>query len=109
MTSTAIPLPAPRSSSTQYHVLGAVSFLPFAQRHVAGAAACGLSDFARRLQSVVCPDRLSALVYQITASILQPFIGFYTDKHPKPFALPFAMLASGCGLMLLAFAGSYAG
>ena len=27
---------------------------------------------------------LISLVYQITASLLQPWIGLYTDKHPKP-------------------------
>ena len=33
-----------------------------------------------------------SLVYQLTASILQPAIGFYTDKHPKPYLLPLGML-----------------
>lgn len=47
------------------------------------------------------------LVYQITASILQPLIGFYTDKRPQPYSLPFAMLASMAGLLTLAFAPSY--
>jgi FSR family fosmidomycin resistance protein-like MFS transporter len=47
------------------------------------------------------------LVYQITASILQPLVGFHTDKRPQPYALPFAMLASMAGLVTLAFAPSY--
>jgi FSR family fosmidomycin resistance protein-like MFS transporter len=47
------------------------------------------------------------LVYQITASILQPLIGFYTDSRPQPYSLPFAMLASMVGLITLAFAPSY--
>jgi len=50
---------------------------------------------------------LLTLVYQITASILQPLIGFYTDSRPQPYALPFAMLASMAGLITLAFAPSY--
>jgi FSR family fosmidomycin resistance protein-like MFS transporter len=50
---------------------------------------------------------LLTLVYQITASILQPLIGFYTDSRPQPSALPFAMLASMSGLIALAFAPSY--
>jgi FSR family fosmidomycin resistance protein-like MFS transporter len=48
-----------------------------------------------------------ALVYQLTASILQPLIGLYTDHRPQPYALPFAMLASMAGLVTLAFAPSY--
>jgi MFS transporter, FSR family, fosmidomycin resistance protein len=47
------------------------------------------------------------LVYQITASILQPMIGLYTDNRPQPYSLPFAMLASMLGLLTLAFAPSY--
>ncbi len=47
------------------------------------------------------------LAYQITASILQPLIGFYTDSRPQPYLLPFAMLASMVGLLTLAFAPSY--
>jgi FSR family fosmidomycin resistance protein-like MFS transporter len=48
-----------------------------------------------------------ALVYQATASLLQPWIGLYTDKHPKPYLLPIGMMFTLCGLALLAFAPSY--
>ena len=50
---------------------------------------------------------LLSLVYQITASILQPLVGLYTDHRPKPYSLPFAMLASGTGLLTLAFGPDY--
>ena len=49
-----------------------------------------------------------ALVYQITASLLQPWIGLYTDKHPKPFLLPSGMAMTMIGIGLLATADSYA-
>ena len=48
-----------------------------------------------------------ALVYQITASLLQPWIGMYTDRHPKPYLLPSGMVVTFIGIALLAFAGSY--
>jgi len=48
-----------------------------------------------------------ALTYQITASLLQPWIGLYTDKHPKPYLLPTGMIVTLIGIALLAFAGSY--
>jgi len=44
---------------------------------------------------------LVALVYQFTASLLQPWIGFYTDKHPKPYLLPCGMFATLIGIGLL--------
>lgn len=49
-----------------------------------------------------------ALVYQITASLLQPWIGLYTDRHPKPFLLPSGMVMTLIGIGLLATASSYA-
>jgi len=49
-----------------------------------------------------------ALVYQVTASLLQPWVGMYTDKHPQPYLLPAGMLVTLVGIALLAFAGSYA-
>ncbi|MCE5976795.1 MFS transporter [Pseudomonas sp. JR33AA] len=48
-----------------------------------------------------------ALVYQVTASLLQPWIGLFTDKHPQPYLLPAGMLVTLLGIALLAFAGSY--
>ncbi len=50
---------------------------------------------------------LLTLVYQVTASVLQPLIGFYTDTRPQPYLLPFAMLSSMIGLLTLAFAAGY--
>lgn len=50
---------------------------------------------------------LITLTYQLTASLLQPLIGLYTDKHPKPFSLPVGMTFTLVGLMLLAYANSF--
>lgn len=47
------------------------------------------------------------LTFQLTASLLQPLVGFYTDKRALPFALPAAMVFSFVGLLLLAWAPSY--
>ena len=50
---------------------------------------------------------LITLVFQGTASILQPLIGLYTDKRPMPFALSAGMASTGIGLILLAHATSF--
>lgn len=47
------------------------------------------------------------LTYQITASLLQPVIGLFTDKRPQPFSLPVGMGFSMAGLITLAFAPTY--
>lgn len=50
---------------------------------------------------------LISLVYQITASLLQPWIGLYTDKHPKPYLLPLGMIVTLIGIGVLAIAPSF--
>lgn len=47
------------------------------------------------------------LVFQLTASILQPFVGSYTDKRPNPKSLVIGMTFSLLGLMFIAFAGNF--
>lgn len=47
------------------------------------------------------------LAFQMTASLLQPPIGLYTDRHPLPWALPCGMGFTLLGLLLLSGAGSF--
>ncbi|HVW20483.1 MAG TPA: MFS transporter [Opitutaceae bacterium] len=47
------------------------------------------------------------LCFQMVGSILQPFVGLYTDKHPKPFSLAAGMACTLVGLFLLSQARSY--
>lgn len=47
------------------------------------------------------------LTFQLTASLLQPAVGLYTDKRPMPQSLPVGMASSMFGLILLAYASSY--
>jgi FSR family fosmidomycin resistance protein-like MFS transporter len=50
---------------------------------------------------------LITLTFQVTASLLQPLVGLYTDHRPQPFSLAIGMAFSLVGLVLLAFANSY--
>lgn len=50
---------------------------------------------------------LITFVFQLTASILQPFIGLYTDKYPKPYSLVIAMLFTITGLGFLSISTSF--
>jgi FSR family fosmidomycin resistance protein-like MFS transporter len=51
---------------------------------------------------------LITLAFQMTASILQPVVGTYTDRRPKPFSLACGMALSLGGLILLSRAGNFA-
>lgn len=48
-----------------------------------------------------------ALVYQLTASLLQPWVGLYTDKHPKPYLLPIGMVITLLGIVIMAIATNF--
>jgi len=50
---------------------------------------------------------LITLTFQLTASLLQPLVGLYTDRRPQPFSLAVGMGSTLIGLVLLAFASTY--
>jgi MFS transporter, FSR family, fosmidomycin resistance protein len=92
---------------TRFNLLGALSFSHF------------LNDMMQSLIVSIYPllkgeFHLSfvqigtiTLTYQICASLLQPLIGIYTDKHPKPYSLSIGMCFTMVGIVTLAFAPSY--
>ncbi len=50
---------------------------------------------------------LLTFTFQVTASLLQPVIGVYTDKRPLPYSLPVGMASSAAGLVVLGYASNY--
>jgi MFS transporter, FSR family, fosmidomycin resistance protein len=51
---------------------------------------------------------LITFTFQVTASLLQPVVGIVTDRRPQPYSLAVGMSCSLVGLLLLAFASSFA-
>jgi MFS transporter, FSR family, fosmidomycin resistance protein len=50
---------------------------------------------------------LITLTYQLTASLLQPVVGSFTDRYPKPYSLPVGMTFTLVGLILLSLAPTF--
>ncbi len=50
---------------------------------------------------------LITFAFQLSASILQPFVGYYTDKHPRPFSQLYGMLFSLAGIISISFANTF--
>lgn len=50
---------------------------------------------------------LITFTFQLTASLLQPFVGYYTDKHPLPYSTAIGMSFSLMGLVCLSQAHTY--
>jgi FSR family fosmidomycin resistance protein-like MFS transporter len=51
---------------------------------------------------------LITLAYQLTASLLQPIVGSYTDRHPMPYSLPIGMVFTMVGLVSISMSHSFA-
>jgi MFS transporter, FSR family, fosmidomycin resistance protein len=97
------------AAQTRFKVLGAISFSHY------------LNDMMQSLIVAIYPllkgefhlsfaqVGMITLTYQMCASILQPVIGVYTDKHPKPYSLSVGMSFTLIGIVSLAFAPDYAG
>ena len=78
-----------------------------------------LNDMMQSLLPAIYPDikanlglnfgqiGIVTLVYQMTASILQPLVGLYADRRPTPLALPGGTMFSLVGLLVLSIAHSY--
>jgi FSR family fosmidomycin resistance protein-like MFS transporter len=50
---------------------------------------------------------LITLTFQITASVLQPWVGYYTDRHPNPLVLPVGSICTLIGIMMMSMVGSF--
>ena len=98
----------PSAGETTFAILFAVSFC-----HL-------LNDMMQALLPAIYPTLkasfhlsfaqigLMTLAFQLTASLLQPAVGFYADSGRMPFSLPIGMVFTLVGLVLLSLARSYA-
>lgn len=50
---------------------------------------------------------LITLTFQLTASLLQPWVGYYTDRHPKPWLLPAGTVCTLIGILMMSMVGSF--
>ncbi len=51
---------------------------------------------------------LITLTFQLTASLLQPWVGYHTDRHPKPWLLPAGSVCTLIGIVMVSVVGSFA-
>jgi FSR family fosmidomycin resistance protein-like MFS transporter len=106
-TAHAPPLPATRPARTSFGVLGAISTSHLINDMMQSLILAMYPILKGDFQLSFGQIGLITLTFQLTASLLQPLIGLYTDKRPQPYSLPLGMCSTLCGLMLLAFASNY--
>ncbi|WP_144110744.1 MFS transporter [Paraburkholderia sp. BCC1886] len=99
--------PATAVQRTVYSVLGAISFSHLLNDMIQSLILAIYPMFKANFSLSFGQIGLITLTYQITASLLQPLVGSYTDKHPKPYSLPVGMGFTLCGLLLMSVAPSF--
>jgi len=50
---------------------------------------------------------LISAVFQLSSSVCQPIVGWFTDRYPQPYSLPFGMTSTLLGILLLSYAWSF--
>ena len=95
------------ASHPRYKVLASISFSHFLNDTMQSLILAVYPMLKANFHLSFVQIGLITLSYQITASMLQPIVGIYTDKRPKPFSLVFGMACTMTGILMLAFAGTY--
>ena len=94
-------------ASTGSRVLGAISFSHFLNDMIQSLIVSIYPLLRGEFQLSFAQIGTITLTYQICASVLQPLVGAYTDKHPIPHSLSAGMGFTLAGLVILAFAPNY--
>jgi FSR family fosmidomycin resistance protein-like MFS transporter len=103
----ALPLPSQRSGTT-FRVLGAISVSHLINDMMQSLILAIYPILKGDFQLSFAQIGLITLTYQLTASLLQPLVGLYTDRRHAPYSLPLGMTSTLCGLLLLAYAPNFA-
>lgn len=105
----ASPIPAtPSAQRTDFPVLGAISFSHLLNDMIQSLVLALYPMFKLGFNLSFAQVGLITATYQITASLLQPVVGSFTDKRPLPYSLPVGMGFTLCGLLLMSVAPNFA-
>ncbi|AHX12688.1 Fosmidomycin resistance protein [Dyella jiangningensis] len=107
MSPTAV-LPARAEHATEFRILGAISFSHLLNDMIQSLIVAIYPILKSGFNLSFAQVGLITLTYQLTASLLQPAVGMFTDKKPMPYSLPVGMGFTLCGLLLLATAPNFA-
>jgi FSR family fosmidomycin resistance protein-like MFS transporter len=100
---------ASRADHTAFRVLGAISFSHFLNDTMQSLMIAIYPLFKAQMHLDFGQIGLITLAFQFTASLLQPLVGYYTDRRPLPFSLAFGMGCTLVGLLVLSQAATFPG
>ncbi|HUA77493.1 MAG TPA: MFS transporter, partial [Acetobacteraceae bacterium] len=97
----------PNTGQTEFAILGAISVCHLLNDTLQTLLPALYPLFRSGLALNFVQLGLLTLAFQVTGSLLQPFVGRFTDRHPQPYSLPVGMTFTMAGILVLARAGSY--
>jgi len=100
-------LPQTDNDKTSFQILTAISFCHFLNDTMQSLLLAVYPLLKAQFDLSFTQIGLVTLTYQFTASLLQPMVGYYTDRHPKPFSLATGMGFTLVGLVCLSLASSF--
>lgn len=92
---------------TIYSILFIISFSHFINDLLQAVIPAVYPLFKEKFNLSFTQIGMITFTYQLTASILQPFVGMYTDKKSKPYSLVFGMTFTLVGLFFVSIADSF--
>ncbi len=95
------------ASATVYPILFAVGFSHFLNDMIQSVIPAMYPLLKESYGFSFAQIGIITLVFQITSSLLQPFVGLYADRHARPYSLSCGMLFTLSGLLLLAMASGF--
>jgi FSR family fosmidomycin resistance protein-like MFS transporter len=98
----------PVADKTRFTIIGGASFSHFLNDMIQSLLLASYPLLKGEFDLTFMQVGLITFAFQVTASLFQPWVGLYTDKYPKPYALVCGMGSTFCGLVVLALAPNFA-
>jgi MFS transporter, FSR family, fosmidomycin resistance protein len=97
----------PNETKTLYNILFIMSLCHLLNDSLQSVVPAMFPILAKSMDLTFTQLGLIAFSLNMVASVLQPVVGWYTDKRPRPYALPLGLTSSMLGILGLALAPSY--
>ena len=98
---------APSVQQTVYPILFSIAFAHLINDLLQAVIPAAYPILKENFNLTFTQIGLITLAYQLAASLLQPLVGLYTDKKPKPYSQIFGMVFTSLGIVCLSYASGF--
>ena len=98
---------APTAQQTVYPILFSIAFAHLINDLLQAVIPAAYPVLKENFNLTFTQIGLITLAYQLAGSLLQPLVGLYTDKKPKPYSQICGMIFTSIGIVCLSYASSF--